>query len=176
MKMTLLIPENDTLITYFLLPLLGLNKKTFGRAFRTSYLNNTGRNIFVELSNPMVSPIYKSSTCYVTEFMFDDALFVNFEIPQDKWPDIVLFMEGKYSQMSKESKKQIYSYSTLAYNQTMDDFKVTHPILHALGKTKRLRNFLVDFLDVDVIVETQELIDNPDESWFIEYRLKHGRP
>lgn len=172
--MTLLIPEKDTLVTYYLLPLIDVNKVVFGKTFKTSFVDMKGENIYVELKRNMISPIYKNRVAYRCEVVIPDGFFIKFEVPKKYLTDVKLFINGKYSKMSRDAKRVIYTSSTLPYNQTMDDFKMTHPILHALGNTKKLRAFLIDYLDVKVIPETEELIDKPDESWFIEYRFKHG--
>jgi len=167
-SMTFLIPDKDTLVTYYMLPLLGLNKKSFYNCFAGSYIDKKGELIYVKLIKRPLSIAYKSNENYVTEAKIKDSVHLIFRVPYHFTPDTKLFIQGKYSRMSKEAKKCIYNYSGLPYNQTMDSFKVSHPALQALTRTKKLREYITDFLDYQVN-ENDELMDIPDESWFIEH-------
>jgi hypothetical protein len=172
MNMSLLIPEGDNLVTYYMLPLIGLNRKTFAGSFKTSYIDETGLKIYVELKRNMTSPTYKSSPQYITEMVIDRAMMILFTIPSQYIPDAYKFMLGKYSEMSKEAKKIIYETSTLAYNKKMGSFSNTHPILQALDRTKVLRAYLIDELGVETLPESAELITVPEKHWFIENRIQ----
>lgn len=169
--MTLLIPENDTLVTYYMLPLVDVNKRSFGRSFKTSYISKDAKHIFVELKKPMVSPSYAISKYYVIELEICGVLFVQFNISAWWRDDAQLFIKGEYSKMSKDAKHTIYKSSTLPFNKTVEDFKMSHPILQALGKTKTLRRHLTEMLNVETLADSDELIEVPDESWFIEHRV-----
>lgn len=169
MNMSLLIPEGDNLITYYVLPLLGVNKNVFGTCYGRSYITKNGRDVYVKLRKNMVSPVYKTNPNYVTEFLHESQLFVAFKVPLVYSVDVEHFVKGEYSSMSKEAKRLIYESSTLPYNKTMGSFSMSHPILQALDKTKTLRMFLSTYLDIKpVLPESVELIDPPEESWFIE--------
>jgi len=54
----------------------------------------------------------------------------------------------------------------------MGSFSVSSPILQALDKTKTLRSHIIDYLGIEV-PEGNELIDLPQDWWFIENRFKH---
>ena len=86
--------------------------------------------------------------------------------------DARMFIEGRYSEMSKEAKNIIYNTSTLPYNKNMGSFKNTDPILQALDKTRTLRVWLQSRLGLKELPESSELITKPLNDWFIEYRLK----
>ena len=169
----LLIPEGENLVTYFILPLVNVSIKTFGlRAYKTAYLDEKGLKVYVELRKKMISPIYTTTPYYISTAEIMDKIFVVFEIPPIHLDDVRIFMRGFYSKMSKEAKRKIYVGSGLPYNEKMEDFTVTHPILHCLASTDRMRSFLFLYLNVKELAESGELIDPPDESWFIEHRLK----
>jgi hypothetical protein len=168
----MLIPEGETLVTYYMLPLVGVNKLTFGRSFNTSFIDQYGTKLYVELSKNMHSPVYKTNANYVTEIMHKAIKFIVFAVPEEFETDAQLFTMGAYSQMSHAAKKRIYLTSSLPYNATMGDFKVSHPILQALDKTKRLRGFLEDELGVKSLENSNELIDKPHAEWYIENRFK----
>jgi len=169
--MGLLIPEGDTLVTYYLLPLVGANKKTFGRHFKTSYIDRLGLKVYVELKSNMKVPSYKTNPNYISELVHQNVLFILFAIPTKYIDDAFLFLNGRYSEISKEAKNIIYNTSTLPFNKTMGSFTNSHPILQALDKTKTLRSFLVTELHINTLPETVELIDAPYNSWFIESRF-----
>lgn len=169
--MTLLIPKGDNLVTYYMLPLVNVNKLTFGRSFSTSYINKKGTKIFIEMHYQMITPNYKLTSTFESDIIIDDLTFAIFRIPEEFKADANLFITGDYSKMSKEAKQLIYKTSTLPYNTTMDSFKVSHPVLQALGKTKRLRTYLLEYLRVDELADSDELIEAPIDSWFIEYRV-----
>jgi len=170
--MSLLIPDGDTLVTYYVLPLVGLNRKSFGNCFKASYVNQEGLKIYVELKKNMVAPSYRTNPHYISEMVIDGTLFVIFTVPSVFIVDVELFIRGQYSEMRKQAKQVIYHTSTLPYNKTMGSFTMSHPVLQALDKTKTLRGFLINELGVTTLAESDELIDGPHESWFIENRIK----
>jgi len=172
MNMALLIPSGDNLVTYYLLPLIGVNKNTFGRPFKSSFVNQLGTKIFVELHHPMVSPIYREVETFETEVKSEGGEFVIFNIPTMWRQDTRYFIDGLYSKMSKVAKKLIYNTSTLPYNLKIEQFSTCHPILQALGKTKVLREHLLEVLNIEVLADSGEFIDKPPEDWFIEHRIE----
>lgn len=171
--MALLIPEGDTLVTYYMLPLIGLNRNSFGSSFKTSYIDRDGLRIYVELGTNMRVPSYKGNTYFITEIVDKGNLIIMFSIPSVIIPDAYLFVQGRYSEMSKASKNVIYKTSTLAYNKTMGDFKNSSPILQALDRTKTLRTWLENKLGIATLEDSAELITKPLDHWFIEQRLYH---
>ena len=170
MDMSLLIPKKDNLVTYFILPLLNINKSIFGRTYSAAYISESDI-VYVKLKKDMISPIYKLNPNFISATIINSTLYCLFRMPINKVEDLNRFKKGEYSKFTRESKKLIYTMSTLPYNKTMSDFKISHPILHALDSTKLLRKTLIDFLNVEVLSDTGELINPPDESWYIEYRL-----
>jgi hypothetical protein len=171
MNMALLIPEGDNLVTYYVLPLIGVNKATFGSCYGCSYLNSSGSTLYVRLLKNMQAPTYKTNKNYVSEFVYESHLFIIFSIPHNYLPDVILFLKGSYSFMSKEAKRIIYESSTLPFNKTIGSFSMSHPILQALDKTKTLRQFLTTYLGIVPLPDSVELIDPPGKSWFIEFYI-----
>ena len=167
--MGLFIPEGDNLVTYYMLPLIRLNKKTFGRKFVNSYISKDGLKLYVELKAPLTAPeLYTTNKSYVTEVLIGSHIFILFAIPSMYIPDALLFIEGKYSQMSKITKALIYTGSGLMYNKSTDDFKISHPLLQALAKSNAIKDYLEDYLGVRRLPENAEYLSVPDESCFIE--------
>jgi hypothetical protein len=168
----MIIPKGESLVTYYILPLVGVNKLTFGRSFKASYISKDGNNVYVELSKNMHTPVYKANYNYVTELMHGTTKFIMFSIPIDYSMDIEHFMNGAYSKFQSSTKKKLYTTSSLPYNATMGSFSVSSPVLQALDKTKTLRSWIESSLGIKPIPETSELIDPPREDWFIEHRFK----
>jgi hypothetical protein len=172
MDMALFVPKRDTLVTYYILPLCGANKKTFGNAFRSSYISKNGYNVYIKLGRRLVTPHYKSDPQYRTEVIIDGDIYLIYQVHLDHIRNLDLFREGRYSEFSKEAKKIIYKTSTLPYNKSSDSHRLSHPILQALSRHKALRKYLEDFLGVKEIPGTNELIDKPSEDWYIESKTK----
>lgn len=165
------IPEGDNLVTYYVLPLVGVNKLSFARSFKNSYIDKEGLKVYVQLRTLMRSPLYRSNPNYITEVVIDNIRYIQFVVPSKFISDTKLFIIGKYSKMSPEAKKLIYRTSTLPYNSTMGSFSVSHPVLQALDKTKTLRAFLQKTTGYD-IPEGEELMEYPNDDWFIESLIK----
>lgn len=162
--------EGESLVTYYMLPLVGVNKKSFGRHFKSSYIDKQGLKIYVELKSNMTSPLYKTNRNYITEIIINNVKFIQFVLPTEFIADGKLFTLGLYSQFSKNAKKLIYKTSTLPYNATMGSFSVSHPVLQALDKTKTLRTFLINKVGA-VLADNGELMQEPKEWWFIENKI-----
>ena len=171
--MSLLIPEGDSLVTYYVLPLVGLNKVSFGRSFHSSYIDKLGLKVYVELRKNMTVPSYQTNPNYITQMVFKGKLIIMFAIPSEFIESCKHFVEGSYSKMSKDAKRVIYATSSLPYNKTTGSFVLSHPILQALDSTVTLRSFLINHLHVKTLALSNELIDLPEDWWFIEHRIKN---
>tara|TARA_R110000772_G_scaffold182375_1_gene293625 strand:+ start:1020 stop:1544 length:525 start_codon:yes stop_codon:yes gene_type:complete len=166
------IPEGENLVTFYMLPLVNVNKSSFGLQFKNSYIDKFGHKVYVELKKNMYNPIYKISPCYSSEMIIGNIKFIQFVMPSGFLSDSEYFIKGRYSKMSKEAKKIIFNTSTLPYNATMGSFSVSHPVLQALDKTITLRTFLSSTIGFELDEHT-ELISSPEENWFIEHRIKN---
>ena len=170
--MSLLLKDGETLVTYYILPMVGINKTTFGSKFVNCYINKEGSKIYVELKSNLRSPdLYRRTPHYFNEVLIADVRFIVFKIPDEYLIDVAKFLRGNYSEMQRDTKKLIYVGSSLPYNKTMGSFKNTHPILQALDKTKTLRSYLIDELQVLTLPDSIELITVPEKHWFIENRI-----
>lgn len=171
--MSLLLRDGETLVTYYLLPIVDVNKLTFGSKFVNSFVSKDGTKIYVELKGNLRSPgLYRNKLSFSTEVVIKGTLFIIFKVSEEFIIDVVKFLRGNYSEMQRNTKKLIYASSSLPYNKTMGSFKNTHPILQALDKTKTLRSYLIDELGVVTLPDSVELITKPEDHWFIENRLK----
>jgi hypothetical protein len=170
MKMASLIPRGQNLVTYYILPLVKINRKSFGRAFHSSYIDRAGKQIFCRLRRPPVSFLYRENDHYLTELYLNDQLYIVFEVPEWHERDVQRFIAGKYSEMSKEAKKLIYNVSTLPFNKKSGSVRLFDPILQALEKTKEARRWLIERLGIEELEGSAELMPAPEDWWYIEHQ------
>lgn len=105
----------DHLSNYFMLPLIGYNKFSFGEGnFINSYVT-TEREVVVILRNrPALA--YHLSPTFKADFDIEGKFAIAFTIPEEYEEDFTKFLDGKYSQMSPEAKEIIKYSSGLRYN------------------------------------------------------------
>lgn len=171
MKEALEVVRKHNLCTYYLLPLIGINKLSFGVLvnFRNCYVNPQGTELYVKCY--YLSTTLKSNPHLIrTEGKPGSPLYV-FSLP-DKWQsDFQLYKRGKYSQFSQEAKDLIRHQSGLRYKAINDDgFPSTDIRLLAIESDPARRNILrmklSGYLEVP-IDENAELLDAPSERSFI---------
>lgn len=160
--------KQKNLVCYFILPLTGVNISVFGRKYKEAFIDKKGQKVYVQLSSEMESLGYRKINTFLTTLTINKKHYVVYNVPTEFSHDAKLFLEGKYSQISRVAKKIIYKTSTLPYNKNYGDFKQSSPILQALDKTQTLRTFLETNLGITALPESAELLEIPRESWFIE--------
>jgi hypothetical protein len=119
--------EGENLVTYYLLPLVGVNKKTFGLKYDNSYINKEGTIVFIKLKSNLATPLYRKFANYTSEVIINNSLYIQFTVPEEFRKDVQFFIKGQYSRISREAKKIIYKMSTLPYNKTMGDEFIDSP-------------------------------------------------
>lgn len=125
------------LCTYYVLPLLKLNKFSFLHSnFLNSYLTSTGSSIVVEVVEPLLlSRNLLNHHQYRKTIKYEKVYYVVYSIPQRWRNDIALFMEGKFSQMTQAAKDAIMRFSGLDNNRkNKDGVALTDGRLLALDK------------------------------------------
>lgn len=166
-SMNYLLEQEENLITYFILPLIGINKSIFGRKFKQTYLSKEGDFVYVRVTSLVDGPLPTTHENFVAIVEVRKEKMYMYKYGDRYAKDIDLIKQGLYSRISKEAKKIIYLNSTLPYNSVMSDFKVTHPILHALSRTKKLRVFLKDALGVTELSTNGELLGKFPDEWYV---------
>ncbi len=174
----MIIPRGKNLVVYYCLPLVGVNPKTFGRDLKTAYISKKGGyEIFVESRSNTKKQLLELNPTFKYSFSLDvktknkpTFLYV-FEL-KEFHSDFDLIREGKYSRISKEAKEEIYKLSSLDYNTMREGMRITHFVLQALNKSKKLKEMWTTVLNVSKENLHEELVDRPDESWYIENKLK----
>lgn len=134
--------EKDSLVTFYILPLLKINFRTFGYHFKTSLLFRTKDAIQVELF-PGCKEKYWEHENYQSDYIRDGVVYVIFSIPSEFKEDVEIFCKGNYSQMSQKTKKIIYEYSGLYHNKQIDNLVVTDTRLLALTKSPVLKEWIL---------------------------------
>lgn len=166
---------NDfNLSTYYLLPLLGLGKLSFGapQNFVDCYVTPTGEYLVVKLR--MMAPFLYHHPEYIRDSMTpDNCVDVVFRIPDEFANDVAHFMTGKYSQFSHRTKELIRAYSCLLYRMPHPTTgkSTTDARLMALEDDEEqrliLRRKLEHELDI-VLSEEAELMSKPSDRNYIE--------
>jgi hypothetical protein len=164
--------RSDNLCNFYILPLLGVNKSSFGGSgnFINSYLTTELTHVIVELRNPYGA--YNTHKEYVTDYYSDQGILtVVFNLPVQFRATAAKFKEGRYSQFSSEAKQLIKSKSGLNYKIPDGYGKLrSAKKLLALDKDKDLRKAMEEELAVK-ISPTAELMDIPDDTEFKELEL-----
>jgi hypothetical protein len=161
------------LCTYYLLPLIRLNKFSFGQNnFIQCYVSRDGLVMFVEV-------------LYIPEFVYHRADYlgitilpsggtcVSFDLPIMWQYDVRAFMLGRYTELTEDAKECIYAYSGLAINQPIQGSNMSNTDSRILAMDpdpqvrNRLRVALSRELDVDIPIGV-ELISVPTDSNYID--------
>jgi len=167
------------LCSYFLLPLLGLSERSFGKSnFINSFVSEDGQYIYVRVYQSKVVPedVRQGSVLVVT---VDREEYLSFAFPELWKEDVQFFMSGKYSLMSKSAKHFICTYSGLEYKIERDgmhytDFRLIalsrHPVLIEEWKRHLYNDNELSILDTD---PTIELLEAPEDYTFFKKQVDY---
>ena len=174
-KTLLTVMREENLCTYFILPLCGLTKHSFGPGnFKESYLSRTGEYLYVAVYSVKLIP--EGSVNFSIEYKTDQA-FVRILIPSFLQNDLCKFIDGKFSTMSPEAKELIRTKSGLTYKLELPDRPgefYTDFRLMALFKTDNAIAELRDQLFGEREVSpwdndpTLELLEKPGDTMFFD--------
>ena len=157
--------KSDNICNYYLLPLLKLNKFSFGPgAFENCYLaDNYQLVVKLNKSYDIASRHYAFSLSYED----DGYHYIVYDLPEEFHDTVDKFKEGKYSTFVKAHKDLIRKYSGLNYKQPIARKSfVTARQLLALDREQPLRDLLEKELGIS-LPEDAELISIPNEECFI---------
>lgn len=99
------------LSTYFILPLLKLNKNSFGNNnFINSFVTQNGE-VVVHIKDSSKAGDYYNHSNLIADIEEDDYTMIIYDIPKEWKKDFNTFLDSKYSKMSKEAKKQIIAHA-----------------------------------------------------------------
>lgn len=172
------------LCSTYILPLLGLNKWSFGlpERFVNSYVNEDDSHIVVECTHPYSATITQHAN-FKFSFERDNNHFAVFEAPVGYKEDIQKFRDGKYSLFSDKAKDLIRKRSGLSYKVPIPGkggFKSALELL-ALDKDKELKKYWEKMLStwedhpgsgsVVKLDDDAELASIPGQDNFFELKL-----
>lgn len=170
--------KKENLSTYFILPLLGLDKYRFGgeKNLLNSYLSKDGKKVYVQLLEPLF--IGTNLPEYKVAVGDEGTYYLEFDIPEKWASDITLYLEGKYSKMSELAKTRIRKGSTLPYNTLIGTSKRTDFRLLALENFSGLREtwteIIYDSRDASSRNEIgEELLSIPSDKDFVQCTLSY---
>ena len=160
------------LCTYYLLPLIGLNKFSFevNINFKNCYVNREGTELTVEVefllqrlenSKHLLSTSYKDGSCFYV-----------FELPVKWQDDFIKYTKGSYTKFSAEAKELIFQQSGLRYKQLDQNSRITTDLrLLAIDDEIQRRNILrtklMEYYGV-YIEEQAELLSQPAEGSYTD--------
>jgi hypothetical protein len=161
--------HKDNLCTYFVLPLLRLNRFNFtGSNFISSYLTKDGARIAIQVYdvNLIMHSVY-THPGYERTFTRDGYHYLVFRIAAKWRRDVESFIHGKFSLMSEGAKTTIYRYSGLNYQSQKGGKIVTDGRLLALERHACLRDNLIREYEIELGPD-DELLSVPTDRSFIE--------
>lgn len=152
--------NKQNLVTYFILPMLQLNKSSFGADnFINSYLDKEGYVIVNTEKSVLVTNTIYNSPWYITDYERENkSIAYVFGIPEEYKPDINLFNEGKYSELSTKAKIEI------ARTHSSDSI-----IVKMMNPQLTDRQKIADELGVNV-KDIKEIKSHPGESNYIKIK------
>lgn len=161
----------DHLCNYFVLPLIGYNKFSFGEGnFVNSYVTLEEEIVVIVKSPPQIA--FHLNPNYKADFEAEGKFVMVFTIPTEYISDLYLFLEGKYSKLSEKAKQVIKTTSGLRYN-IPDPHRPGNIIcddkLLAMDNHPTYRKKLEESLNV-IIPQDVELLSKPSASEII---VKH---
>lgn len=157
--------------TYYLLPLIGINKFSFGVTinFRNCYANPDGSELYVTVYYTLTS-LKDHPNLLRIEGKPGAPVYV-FSLPEQWKADFQLYKLGKYSKFSTDAKDLIRNQSGLRYKAVNSGGIITTDIrLLAIeadaDRRDILRKKLSEYLDCTIPADA-ELLDAPSESSFV---------
>lgn len=164
----------DNLSTYFILPLVELNKFSFGESnFINCFIDKNVENCYVKVLR--LVPHIKSHTNIINR---NNYIYYVFSIDKKWEKDTKLYIKGEYSKLSDEAKDIINNRSGLVYNVKTKESKdnVLNDIrLLALRKDPVVKDFWKKHIygedKKNIINDDMELLSKPSEIDFIENEL-----
>lgn len=161
--------KTHNLSTFFVLPLLGINKEKF-EGFLNCYISKNSKYCFMQFS----SPVQKKIPYVMETINRSDGVYYKLEIPLEWKEDIMRFQKGEYSKFSYVAKQRIFNHSGLAYKEVLDTTVVTDIRLLGLTKSPAVLQFwnklLYDNESESPLTEEDELLSKPSEKDYIEFK------
>lgn len=171
--------NEHNLCTYFVLPLLKLNKFRFiaDSNFMDSYLSTDNKFIYVKVLEVLFIRHQLDAHPNFVEVIkqYNGYTFIKYSIPLEFKPDVELFTKGQYSKLSRKAKELIIKYSGLIWETRNREGIMSSDIrLLALERSEILRRLWEDYLKVS-ISNDNELLSIPTEKTYIDPVTLQGK-
>lgn len=156
------------LCTWYLLPLVGLNRFSFGEGlFINSYLDRKNLWIIVQIPDlNLVSAKLKVSA--IRLWSNDRGGFLAYSLPSMSAYDVHWYIKGMYSRFSNSLKSIIFERSGLPYRKLKSDGGTETDIrLLALEGREVVRDFIERELQV-IMDPNQEVLGKPSPESFMD--------
>lgn len=160
------------LSTWYLLPLIYLNKVSFGQGnFLESYVNSSGTVLTVEI----ISLDMCHKDCRKSPYLLLAMDGINspsqlwYKLPSVWRQDFRRFKEGKFSEFSPTAKHRIREYAGLPYQAYYNGTYITDSRIHALDKSPILRKAWEDELGLLPLPADMELMPIPSPRTYREH-------
>ena len=150
--------EEINLVKWYILPLLKLNKSSYGVGnFLGSYISKDGWIVVKVKSLKTIQVAWNHHSTYHMHIEMEDYDLIVYSIPVEYIDDFHRFMKGQYSKFSFGAKNTIKRYSNVSKDSD---------IYMVLDKDPKLKERLEDSLGVRLDVEA-ELEDIPGDNNYI---------
>lgn len=160
------------LCTYYLLPLIGLNKFSFGVEinFKNCYVNREGTELSVEVE--FILQRLEGTPHLLRTYYLDGSCYYVFELPKKWHPDFENYIIGAYTKFSPAAKSLIFKQSGLRYRQLNENNRPSTDLrLLAIDddqiRRDILRTKLIEYYGV-FIEESAELLSPPIDGSFTD--------
>lgn len=131
----------DTVLNYYALPLVGVNRRIFGENLISTHLTKDGRHVLVKLHKDVYTDLEMSD-----KLRIKDSFYVYYAVPEMYLKDVVLLLQSKYSKLSKEAKVCIKKDSGLMYKKMVNGKTYTSKLLYALDRKPTLLKYMFECL------------------------------
>lgn len=159
--------------TYYLLPLVKLNKFSFGdNNFKQCFVSRDGSKLYVAVAR-IPDFVHKKEEYLGTTILPNGDMALIFGLHPLWREDFQSFIAGRYSKLSRQAKDAVLAYSGLPFGQMTRDGSIPFTDSRILAidpdpqSRAKLRRALMSELGVDIPVD-QELISIPTEQNYID--------
>lgn len=161
------------LCTYYILPLIRLNRGSFvfPDNFVDSFINGERTSIVVHVREiyDIIEELQRHPKYIGIYTDAEQRRFIRYKIPVVFADDVDLFCDGKFSRMSDKAKKMIIRYSGLPYKYPVVNGTISDLRLQALDRARPLRDMWQYHLDLNhSINEEMDLLDKPGPTSYID--------
>ena len=165
--------EEDNLCNYYLLPLLKLNKDSFGEGnFINSYVDEKNGLLLVKVKDKDIEYKYYKNENFKTDYREkDNEYHIVFYIPSFFYNDLERFTNGKYSQLSTKAKFLIKTYSGLSSNRKSGNKNKSDFRILVLSRHPELKRRLEKITGSE-IEDGAELASKPFNNNFVNLKLE----